>query len=72
MLPNGGDGTATRVEWPMSQTGLSQDARATRILYGIDGPWWALVVGGLMLLFGLFWIYATARAFVAQVRNPEV
>ncbi|MBX3273738.1 MAG: hypothetical protein KF729_25965 [Sandaracinaceae bacterium] len=42
------------------------------VLYGIDGPWWALLVGGLMTLFGLYWIYATIRAFVAQVRNPAV
>jgi hypothetical protein len=51
---------------------ISPPLGALVILYGVDGPWWALVVGGLMLLFGLWWIYATVRAFVAQVRNPEV
>lgn len=42
------------------------------LLYAIDGPWWSWIVGGLFLLFGAWWIYATGRALAAQLRNPEI
>lgn len=37
---------------------------------GLSRAWWYFAVGGLMIVFGLAWLFWTARALIAQIRNP--